>query len=143
MALDNGVQSLSFTEDGFVLGLADGSSIGADQVIVATGPFQVPPNRAIVTHVFDTREAAQAFADNPELKEMIGESWRGRLVGEDRVPGRGRRRQSLAGRHRHRAASHRDVLAREWAASLSQRHPTPPIAGPVYATEASDFASAR
>jgi heme-degrading monooxygenase HmoA len=32
------------------------------------------PNRAIVTHVFDTREAAQAFADNPELKEMMGKA---------------------------------------------------------------------
>jgi putative flavoprotein involved in K+ transport len=42
IALDNGVQSLSFTDDGFVLELEDGSSIGADQVIVATGPFQVP-----------------------------------------------------------------------------------------------------
>jgi putative flavoprotein involved in K+ transport len=42
IALDNGVQSLSFTDDGFVLELDDGSSIEADQVIVATGPFQVP-----------------------------------------------------------------------------------------------------
>jgi putative flavoprotein involved in K+ transport len=42
IALDNGAQSLSFTDDGFVLELEDGSSIGADQVIVATGPFQVP-----------------------------------------------------------------------------------------------------
>jgi putative flavoprotein involved in K+ transport len=41
-ALDNGVQSLSFTDDRFVLGLEDGSSIEADQVVVATGPFQVP-----------------------------------------------------------------------------------------------------
>jgi putative flavoprotein involved in K+ transport len=42
IALDNGVQSLSFSDDGFVLELEDGSSIEADQVIVATGPFQVP-----------------------------------------------------------------------------------------------------
>jgi heme-degrading monooxygenase HmoA len=32
------------------------------------------PNRAIVTHVFDTRQAAQAFADNPELKEVMGKA---------------------------------------------------------------------
>jgi putative flavoprotein involved in K+ transport len=42
IALDNGVQSLSLADDGFVLELEDGSSIEADQVIVATGPFQVP-----------------------------------------------------------------------------------------------------
>jgi putative flavoprotein involved in K+ transport len=42
IALDNGVQSLSFTDDGFVLEVEDGSSIEANQVIVATGPFQVP-----------------------------------------------------------------------------------------------------
>jgi putative flavoprotein involved in K+ transport len=42
IALDNGVQSLSFTDDGFVLELEDGTSIEADQVVVATGPFQVP-----------------------------------------------------------------------------------------------------
>src|SRR5687767_13464309 len=34
IALDNGVQSLSFTDDGFVLELEDGSSIEADQVVV-------------------------------------------------------------------------------------------------------------
>ena len=42
IALDNGVQSLSSAGDGFVLELEDGSSIEADHVIVATGPFQVP-----------------------------------------------------------------------------------------------------
>jgi putative flavoprotein involved in K+ transport len=40
--LDNGVQSLSLTDDRFVLELEDGSSIEANQVVVATGPFQVP-----------------------------------------------------------------------------------------------------
>jgi putative flavoprotein involved in K+ transport len=42
VALDNGVESLSFTDDRFVLELKDGSSIEADQVVVATGPFQIP-----------------------------------------------------------------------------------------------------
>src|SRR5688572_7678195 len=42
IALGNGVQSLSFADDGFVLELEDGSSIEADQVVIATGPFQVP-----------------------------------------------------------------------------------------------------
>jgi putative flavoprotein involved in K+ transport len=42
IALDNGVESLSSTNDGFVLALEDGSSMEADQVIVATGPFQIP-----------------------------------------------------------------------------------------------------
>jgi putative flavoprotein involved in K+ transport len=42
IALDNGGQSLSFTDDRFVLELDDGSPIEADQVVVATGPFQVP-----------------------------------------------------------------------------------------------------
>jgi heme-degrading monooxygenase HmoA len=30
------------------------------------------PNRVYVTHVFDTREAAEAFAANPELKAAMG-----------------------------------------------------------------------
>jgi putative flavoprotein involved in K+ transport len=42
IALGSGVQSLSFTDEGFVLELEDGSSLEADQVVVATGPFQVP-----------------------------------------------------------------------------------------------------
>jgi putative flavoprotein involved in K+ transport len=42
IALDTGVQSLSFTDERFVLEVEDGSSIEADQVVVATGPFQVP-----------------------------------------------------------------------------------------------------
>jgi putative flavoprotein involved in K+ transport len=42
IALDNGVQSLSFTDERFILEVEDGSSIEADQVVVATGPFQVP-----------------------------------------------------------------------------------------------------
>jgi putative flavoprotein involved in K+ transport len=42
IAVGNGVQSLSFINDGFVLDLEDGSSIEAGQVVVATGPFQVP-----------------------------------------------------------------------------------------------------
>jgi putative flavoprotein involved in K+ transport len=42
IALDNGAQSMSSTDEGFVLVLDDGSSIEADQVVVATGPFQTP-----------------------------------------------------------------------------------------------------
>jgi putative flavoprotein involved in K+ transport len=42
IALDKEAQSLSLTDEGFVLGLEDGSSIEADQVVVATGPFQIP-----------------------------------------------------------------------------------------------------
>src|SRR6266545_4508761 len=42
IALDHGVRSLSRTDDSFVLDLEDGSSIEADQVVVATGPYQVP-----------------------------------------------------------------------------------------------------
>jgi putative flavoprotein involved in K+ transport len=49
IALGNGVQSLSLTDDGFVLELEDGSSIEADQVVVATGPFQVPRIPAFAT----------------------------------------------------------------------------------------------
>lgn len=30
------------------------------------------PNRVVVTHVFDSREAARAFADLPELREAMG-----------------------------------------------------------------------
>jgi putative flavoprotein involved in K+ transport len=42
IALGNGVQSLSSTDDRFVFELEDGSSMEADQVVVATGPFHVP-----------------------------------------------------------------------------------------------------
>ncbi len=42
IALDNGVRSVSARGELFVLELEDGSSIEADQVVVATGPFQVP-----------------------------------------------------------------------------------------------------
>src|SRR5204862_3627869 len=42
VALDNGVESLSFIDDRFLLELKDGASIEAEQVVVATGPFQVP-----------------------------------------------------------------------------------------------------
>jgi putative flavoprotein involved in K+ transport len=42
IALDHGVRSLSLTAGSFVLDLEGGSSIEADQVVVATGPFQVP-----------------------------------------------------------------------------------------------------
>ncbi len=42
LALGNGVRSLARTGEGFVLELEDGSSLEADQVVVATGPFQVP-----------------------------------------------------------------------------------------------------
>lgn len=42
LALGNGVRSLSHAGEVFVLALEDGSSIEADQVVVATGPFQVP-----------------------------------------------------------------------------------------------------
>jgi putative flavoprotein involved in K+ transport len=42
IALEHGVRSLSLTDHSFVLELEDGSSIEADQVVVATGPFQVP-----------------------------------------------------------------------------------------------------
>jgi putative flavoprotein involved in K+ transport len=42
IALDKSAQSLSLTDEGFVLVLEDGSSIEADQVVVATGPFQIP-----------------------------------------------------------------------------------------------------
>src|SRR3954454_6177065 len=42
IALEHGVRSLSRTDDSFVLDVEDGSSIQADQVIVATGPFQIP-----------------------------------------------------------------------------------------------------
>jgi putative flavoprotein involved in K+ transport len=42
IALDYGVRSLSLTDDSFVLDVEDGSSIEVDQVVVATGPFQVP-----------------------------------------------------------------------------------------------------
>jgi heme-degrading monooxygenase HmoA len=30
------------------------------------------PNRVVVTHAFDSREAAEAFANNPELPEAMG-----------------------------------------------------------------------
>src|SRR3954463_2992403 len=36
------VQSLEAEDDGFVLELADGRRVAADQVVVATGPFHVP-----------------------------------------------------------------------------------------------------
>ena len=43
VALGNGVQSLAITDDGFVLELEDGSSIEADQVVVAKrGRFRSP-----------------------------------------------------------------------------------------------------
>jgi putative flavoprotein involved in K+ transport len=42
IALEHGVRSLSFGGGRFVLELEDGSLIEADQVIVATGPFQSP-----------------------------------------------------------------------------------------------------
>jgi putative flavoprotein involved in K+ transport len=42
VALGNGVRSVSRTGELFVLELDDGSSIEADQVVVATGPFQTP-----------------------------------------------------------------------------------------------------
>ena len=42
VALGNGVRSVSRTGELFVLELDDGSTIEADQVVVATGPFQVP-----------------------------------------------------------------------------------------------------
>ena len=42
VALGNGVRSLSRRGELFVLELEDGSSIEADQVVVATGPFQIP-----------------------------------------------------------------------------------------------------
>jgi len=29
-------------------------------------------NRVVVTHAFDSREAAEAFANNPELQEAMG-----------------------------------------------------------------------
>ena len=29
-------------------------------------------NRVVVTHAFDSREAAEAFANNPELREVMG-----------------------------------------------------------------------
>jgi len=42
VALGNGVRSLSHRGELFVLELEDGSSIEAEQVVVATGPFQIP-----------------------------------------------------------------------------------------------------
>jgi putative flavoprotein involved in K+ transport len=42
IGLEHGVRSLSFGDGRFVLGLEDESSIETDQVIVATGPFQIP-----------------------------------------------------------------------------------------------------
>jgi heme-degrading monooxygenase HmoA len=30
------------------------------------------PNRVVVTHAFDSREAAEAFLANPELREAMG-----------------------------------------------------------------------
>jgi heme-degrading monooxygenase HmoA len=30
------------------------------------------PNRVVVTHAFDSREAAEAFVNNPELQEAMG-----------------------------------------------------------------------
>ena len=30
------------------------------------------PNRIVVTHAFDSREAAEAFVANPELREAMG-----------------------------------------------------------------------
>jgi len=47
VALDNGVRSLSFRGERLVLELEDGSAIEADQVVVATGPFQIPHVPAI------------------------------------------------------------------------------------------------
>jgi putative flavoprotein involved in K+ transport len=75
-ALDNGVQSLSFTDDGFVLELEDGSSIEADQVIVATGPFQVPRVPPFVTdlapEIFQTHSTGYRKAsDLPEGTVLV------------------------------------------------------------------------
>ena len=36
------------------------------------------PNRVLVTHAFDSRDDAEAFAANPELKEKMG---KGGVVG--------------------------------------------------------------
>lgn len=75
-ALDNGVQSLSFTDDRFVLGLEDGSSIEANQVVVATGPFQVPRIPAFAADlgpdVFQTHSAGYRNpADLPAGRVLI------------------------------------------------------------------------
>jgi putative flavoprotein involved in K+ transport len=76
IALDNGVQSLSFTDDGFVLELEDGSSIEADQVIVATGPFQVPRVPTFATdlapEIFQTHSTGYRKAsDLPEGTVLV------------------------------------------------------------------------
>ena len=76
IALDNGVQSLSSAGDGFVLELEDGSSIEADHVIVATGPFQVPrvPTFAVdlAPEVFQTRSTGYRNpSDLPEGTVLV------------------------------------------------------------------------
>src|SRR4051812_32473116 len=43
----SGVRSLKAEDDAFVLDLADGRSVAADQVVVATGPFHVPSTPAL------------------------------------------------------------------------------------------------
>jgi putative flavoprotein involved in K+ transport len=76
VALGNGVQSLSFTDDGFALELEDGSSIEADQVVVATGPFQVPRIPAfaadLAPEIFQTHSVGYRNpADLPAGKVLI------------------------------------------------------------------------
>jgi putative flavoprotein involved in K+ transport len=76
IALDHGVRSLSRTDDSFVLDLEDGSSIEADQVVVATGPFQVPRIPAfaadLAPEIFQTHSTGyRSPADLPAGRVLI------------------------------------------------------------------------
>jgi putative flavoprotein involved in K+ transport len=46
------VRSLEAADDGFVLELADGGRVAADQVVVATGPFHVPSVPALAGELY-------------------------------------------------------------------------------------------
>jgi putative flavoprotein involved in K+ transport len=56
------VRSLEGEDDGFVLELADGRRVAADQVVVATGPFQVPFTPAIAADL--SSEVAQLHSSD-------------------------------------------------------------------------------
>jgi len=76
IALDHGVRSLSRTDDSFVLDLEDGSSIEADQVVVATGPYQVPRIPAfaadLAPEIFQTHSTGyRSPADLPAGRVLI------------------------------------------------------------------------
>ena len=76
VALDSSVQSLSFADDRFAFALEDGSSIEAGQVVVATGPFQVPRVPVFATdlapEIFQTHSTGYRRAsDLPEGTVLV------------------------------------------------------------------------